>query len=111
MCKVYEVDYLEYYHYRIDSPINDDYVCHNCMARQYRANNCKKPTPPHHNQQESISLEDINRNMQAYFTHEWNITVACHRGLIGLQESMSNLETKIKNQKSPFSHIQSQQDL
>lgn len=58
---VYEVYFPYYYHFHIDSSMDNDYVHRNCMTRQYRANNCMKPPlAPHQNQQEPVCLEDIN---------------------------------------------------
>lgn len=39
-----------------------------------------------------------------------NIVDAYHRGLLDLQESMSNLEIKIQNYNSLFGHMKSQQE-
>lgn len=95
--KVYEINFPDYYHCHIDSPIDDDNICCHYMSQQYKANNCRIPMPPP-NKEESIRLEEINRNMQPYFTYEFHITNTCHRVLLALKESMSNLEIRIKNQ-------------
>lgn len=56
-CKAYIIDFPDNYHRRIDSLIDDDFVCHQCMTQKYRVNNLIiKSLPPNHNQQESICL-------------------------------------------------------
>lgn len=88
---MYEVDLPDYYYCRIYNPIDDYYVYCHCRIQQYKNRKIQMPSSDH-NQQESIGLEEINKNMQTYFTHELNISNIYHIGFLALQESMSNLE-------------------
>lgn len=92
--------------------MDENFVQQYCMARNIRrqSRSIISPSTQQQNQQEPLSLDNVNHNLQTYFNYEWDISYAYYRCLFSLQESMNRLELKIKKPNYPFGHMSSREE-
>lgn len=66
--------------------MDEDFVQHYCMVRNIIIQICStiSPPTPQQTQQETLSLDDVNHNLQTYFIQEWDIRGEYCKGFLSL---------------------------
>lgn len=70
-CRMIEVHLHNYYPRCLDKKKYEDFAQQYCMARHVRRQSRTTVSPwvPQQNQDENLSFDDLNHNLQTYFPH------------------------------------------